>query len=291
MVQRKVLGRGLAALIQERPIGDAGASEYAQIAVDQIVANRFQPRARFDEETLSELAASVKARGVIQPVLVRRAPNGYELIAGERRLRAARMAGLPTIPAVVRDAINDTEALGLSLLENVQRDDLNPVEEATAYQQLIERFHLTQEQVGEAIGKDRSSVANCLRLLRLPEAVRAFLTDGRLSLGHARTLLVIEDPQVLTMLAHRIVEEGLSVRQVERLVKETSQQRGAGRRALTPRARRGAEPHVAALQSELQQRLATRVRIRHGRKRGIIEIEYYSLEDLDRLVGIFRRGG
>ncbi len=295
-MQRKVLGRGLSALIQERPVTESAGrqpssgSEYAQIVVDQIVANRLQPRTYFDEEKLKELSASIKASGVIQPVLVRRTASGYELIAGERRLRAAKMAGLSTIPAVVRDELTDTEALGLSLLENVQRDDLNPIEEATAYQRLIEQCQLTQEQVGEAVGKDRSSVANCLRLLRLPDPVRAFLTDGRLSLGHARPLLVLEDPQVQSMLADRIVSEGLSVRQVEQLVKESARGRGVARRASAPRTRGGSEPHVASLETELQQRLATRVHIRHGRKRGTIEIEYYSLEDLDRLVGILRRG-
>lgn len=283
------LGRGLKALIPDAVAVDAAPTApalprtgVAELPVAEIRPNHLQPRRQFSEEKSAELAASIKARGVIQPILVRRrAEGGYELIAGERRLRAVQALGWPTIPAAIRSA-TDAESLELALLENLQRDDLNPVEEAQGYQRLTVEFNLTQDQIAESVGKDRSSVANALRLLKLPASILEALRARRITTGHAKALLAVEEPRSQLRLFARMLRQGMTVRASERLSRPHDAQRRG----------RAADPHVADLEQSLQQALGTRVRILHRRHRGKIMVEYYSLDDLDRLTArLLRKTG
>src|SRR5437016_1433046 len=265
------LGRGLGALLSSTPGTEETISE---IPIDQIAVNPNQPRKLFDSESLSELAASIRSSGVIQPVVVRRHGAGYQLIAGERRWRAARQAGLARIPAVVREA-TDAQSLEIALVENLLREDLNPMEEAEAYQRLLAEFDWTQEDLGERVGKDRSSVANCLRLLKLPDLIQDDLRAGRLTMGHARALLSLPSPAEQLKLRAEILAHSWSVRATEAGVQR--KQRHAPRRA----GRRSAE--LAALEDSLRETLATRVRLVGTERAGRIEIVYTSAEDLERL--------
>lgn len=274
MEQRKALGRGLEALI---PTQDQGQREQVQsLSVAQIVPSRFQPRLNFSEAKIRELAQSIKEKGVIQPVLVRSIGGGqYELIAGERRLRALKSLGLAQVPAIVR-RVSDADLLETSIIENIQREELNPVEEAKAYRRLAQEFGQTQDQIAKAVGKDNTSISNLLRILNLPEKILDYLSKDFLSLGHAKAILAFPDARHQLSLAERIVKKGLSVRQAE--------QAGQARRPAGRDAKRlNQDSAIRSLEDRLQRHLGTKVRIRHGRKRGIIEIEYFSLEDLDRL--------
>lgn len=274
-IRRRGLGRGLGALIpgaaqpalKEEPPAVEG---WAQI--DAIAPNPFQPREVFDEEALAELTASIREKGLLQPVVVRRAGDGrYQLIAGERRFRAAQRAGLTRIPIVVRDA-DDGEALELALIENLQRENLNPVEEARAYQRLVDEFGLGQEDVARRVGKSRSAVTNSMRLLQLPPEVMAQLESGALSAGHARSLLALPSTQAQAALARDVVAQRLSVRDTEQLVRE---------RARLP----AVDVEQRAVESDLARALGTRVRLRHNKDgSGRIVIEYYSLDELDGLL-------
>lgn len=268
MSTHPALGRGLKALIPE---GES-KSQTMTIATALVTANRWQPRERFNEEKLAELIASIKENGLLQPIVVRPRPGGYELIAGERRLRAAQALGHTEIPAMIRD-VEDREALELSLLENLQRDDLNPIEAAKGCQRLIDEFGLTQEQVAQRLGKNRSSVANGLRLLKLPGVIQAAVQQEELTEGHARALLGLSTTAEQLRIFEQLRREHLSVREVEHATRRTH------------RTRKGAagDPHLRALEEQLQRHLGTRVRISHGRKRGRIIIDYYSSEDLTRL--------
>lgn len=278
---RKPLGRGLEALIPgaARPSATAipeptEVVATAEVAIDSIRPNPWQPRLEFDEEALAELVASVKTQGVIQPLLVRAASDGgYELIAGERRLRAAERAGLDRVPVVVRE-VSDAESLELALIENIQRDDLSPLEEANAYRRLVDEFGLTQDQVAERVGKSRPTVANTLRLLRLPGSIREDLARGRLTAGHARVLLAIEDPEGQLRAARQILARQLSVRETERLAPRPR----ASAKATTQ------DVHRLALERDLATALGTRVRVRPRGRGGRVEIEYYSNEELQGLV-------
>lgn len=279
---RKALGRGLDALIpgagRSAPVSDhaSEATESADlsVAIYRIRPNPRQPRTEFDEHHLTELVASIRTQGVIQPLLVRRTPDGdYELVAGERRLRAAERAGLTHVPVFVRE-ISDGESLELALVENIQRDDLSPLEEAAAYQRLVSEFGHTQEQVAERVGKSRPAVANALRLLRLPDAIKKDLARGRLSAGHARVLLSIDDPDAQLRAAKQIQARQMSVRDAEHLA--------SARKAPTRATAR--DPNRVALERELSAALGTRVRITPKGKGGSIEIEFYSAEELEGLV-------
>ncbi|MEB2283366.1 MAG: hypothetical protein B6D46_06335 [Polyangiaceae bacterium UTPRO1] len=278
---RKALGRGLDALIP-------GAGKAAQVptavseqvpadrmvALDKIHPNPRQPRVEFEEEALAELAASIKVQGVIQPLLVRPLSDGdFELVAGERRLRAAERAGLTHVPVYMRE-LSDEESLELALVENLQRDDLSPLEEATAYQRLMDEFGLTQERVAQRVGKSRPTVANALRLLRLPEAIKQDIARGRLTAGHARVLVSIDNPEAQLRAAKQIQARQMSVRDAEHLV--------AARKSTAAAA--PSDPHRAALERELGTILGTRVRIAAKGRGGKIEIEYYSPEQLQGLV-------
>ncbi len=285
------LGRGLEALLATRPTAStadaAERQELQRIAVARIHPNPYQPRVEFKPNELAELEASLKANGLLQPIVVRPRPNGdgFELIAGERRLRAATRIGWEEIPAVVK-AIDDQMLLTLALVENLQRSNLNPIEEAQGYQRLISDFTLTQQQIAELVGKDRTTIANILRLLGLPETVRRILQDGHITLGHARALLAITDERQLTTLANEIVVHGLTVRDVEERAR-------AGHAARPrPRARRGAvksetPPAIRRAGEELRRLLQTDVSIsQRDSGRGAIEIVFYSADDLDRLLDL-----
>jgi len=273
---RKALGRGLSALLHEVEAKPAGAE---QVDLDLIDPNPLQPRHDFPPSTLKELADSIRSSGVVQPVLLRRADARYELVAGERRWRAARMAGLTSIPALVRD-LNDRDALELALTENLLREDLNAIEVARAYEVLQQKFQLTHEEIAERLGTNRSTVTNTLRLLRLPPPIQEMIVSGRLSSGHARALLSLDSAAEQTRLAGQIVKEGLSVRQVEsKVALQTS--KPAGQKG--PAEVKQLDPNTRAAILELERVLGTRVKIVGGGDRGKIEISYYSSNDLDRI--------
>ena len=294
MTRRSGLGKGLSSLIppsQERP----DSATLAEVSIDEIIPNPLQPRLHFDEESMAELATSISHVGVLQPILVRPVDGGYQLIAGERRWRAARRAGLTTVPAVVRSS-DDVSAVEEALVENLQRDDLTPLEEAAAYQQLIEDFGVTHEDVAKRVGKSRSAVTNTLRLLGLPPGVQHLLADGKLSAGHARALLGTPDRTLQERLAQQAVSDGWSVRTMEEAVRrggapvapvEPRSQRdtpadGAGLRPAT----RLRPPGLLELEQLLADLLDTRVAVQMGAKRGKVTIEFADLADLER---IYRR--
>jgi ParB family chromosome partitioning protein len=279
-VSRKALGKGLDALIPDLggPRAAADQAGVAEISLDEIAANPYQPRTRMSDAALEDLRESIGARGVLQPVIVRRKADGYELVAGERRLQAARLAELKTVPAIVK-RVSDSEALEIALVENLQREDLNPIDEARGYRELINRFNLTQEDLAKKIARDRSTIANSLRLLKLPEPVRSGLEEGKITMGHARALLGLTEPRHIENVYRMILHRGLSVRQVEAVV----------RRRLRARKSRGksqarVDPEVAGIEERLMRKLGTRVRVLYHGGHGKIEIEFYSNDDLTRII-------
>ena len=276
MKQRGGLGRGLSALIP----GAAEEGGLVEVPVGAIAPNPRQPREAFGEESLGALADSIREVGVLQPIVVRRQDRGYELVAGERRLRAARLAGLATVPAVIRET-DESESLREALIENIHRQDLAPLEMAAAFQELQDDLGVSQDELAERLGYSRPHVANTIRLLQLPAEVQKLVADGSLSAGHARSLLALEDPVGQRTVALRVAAEGLSVRQVEDLVKSYR-----GGRAGRPTGRTPRQQEAWVLQAEelLTDRLATRVQIQMGRRKGKIVIEVGSREDLDRIV-------
>ena len=269
-MSKRGLGRGLGALLSGDPMeGDS----LKQLRIDQISPNPNQPRKSFDINSLNELSASIRQSGVLQPVVVRRAGGGYQLVVGERRLRAAKMAGLETVPAVIRD-VTDAESLELALVENLLREDLNPMEEAEAYERLLAGFGWTQEELAGRVGKDRSSIANGLRLLRLPAIIQDDLRSGRLTMGHARALLSLTSPADQLRLREQILAHSWSVRTTEEGVQRSHILRRAPRRSA----------ELGAIEDSLRERLATRVRLVGSERRGRIEIVYASREELERVV-------
>jgi len=282
-MERKALGKGIGALIPEREAGRRDEIIYVQ--TDLIKPNPFQPREDFVQESIEELAQSIKEKGVIQPLLVRRKGDYYELIAGERRLRASNLLGLKELPILVKD-VTDEDSLEMALIENIQREGLNPIEEAHAYQYLIEKFEVTQEKISEVLGKARVTITNTLRLLKLPQEIQQEMKKGRLSFAHGRALLEVTDENLQRRLAQEAISKGLSVRELESLVK-TRRVRGSRRGGVSSST---SDPHVAVLEEELQHALATKVRISKKKKRGHILIEFYSQDDLERIVGVIRGG-
>ncbi len=275
--KRPALGRGLAALIPgAAPTAPAPAGLRA-LPIEKVHPNRGQPRKHFEPQALAELVESVKARGVLQPIIVRRLGDSYELVAGERRWRAAQQAGLHEIPAVVKD-LADTDVLQVAIIENVQRADLDPLEEAEAYQRLIREHQLTQEDVAKAVGKNRTTITNALRLLNLPEPVLHMLADGRLTAGHARAIMQMPDNKAMQKLADEIVARKLSVRDAEQRA------RLAKKPATNAKGEPAASPAEVAVQERLQRKLATKVRLHHRKGKGRIEIFFHSLDELDRLL-------
>ncbi len=271
------LGRGLDAIFAENTVETGGA---VTLRLSEIEPNRNQPRKEFDEAALSELADSISEHGLLQPILVRPMPDGgYRIVAGERRWRACRMAGLSEIPAVIRE-LSELESAQIALVENLQREDLNPLEEAEGYGVLIETYGMTQEEAAKTVGKSRPAVANALRLLSLPESVKTLLREGKLSTGHARALLTIEDASQIEKAALLITEKGLSVRAAERLAREKK------------RRKKPENPHRNILFSEaelaLREQLGRKVSINGTRKKGTLQIEFYGEEDLKELLKSFR---
>jgi len=284
---RKALGRGLSALLSAD--NSAGAENSSEIAIDLIDPSSVQPRTRFDDRSLKELAMSIRENGIVQPVLLRPSGSRYELVAGERRWRAAQLAGLERIPAVIREIPND-KLLELALIENIQREDLNPIEEARAYQNLIETVGLTQESLAQRVGRDRSYVTNLMRLLRLPDDLQQLVQEGKLSAGHARTLLGADDVGVLRRMARKIIEKGLSVRETERMIRQLASDRGRRQKKVSDRSD---DPNIKAAEARLRRKLGTRVTIAANKSRpgGKIEIEYYDERELDRFYGLLMAGG
>jgi ParB family chromosome partitioning protein len=282
MNSKRGLGRGLGALLSSEPTeGDV----LLDLSVTQISPNPNQPRKAFESGALDDLAASIRAAGVIQPIVVRQVGDGYQLIAGERRWRAARQAGLDRIPAIVREA-TDAESLELALVENLLREDLNPMEEAEAYRHLLTQFDWTQEQLAQRIGRDRTSIANVLRLLKLPEEIQADLRGGRLTMGHARALLALDTRAEQLELRDQILAHDWSVRATENSIRAAELESPPKR---TPRRRRGHSVELAALEQSLQRALMTRVLISGNERRGKIEIVYANPEELERLSEILAR--
>ena len=277
-MNRKALGRGLGALLaSDRTIE---LPEPGELEIESIVPGPMQPRTEFDDQSLGHLAESIKTHGVVQPVLVRRIEDHYELVAGERRWRAAKLAGLRTIPAVIRD-IADKDLLEVALIENVQREDLNPIEEAQAYSKLIETVGLTQEALAERVGRDRSYITNYLRLLKLPEDIQQLVKTKRISTGHARTLLGLQHVDLQRLVARQIINNDLSVRATEDIVRKRTEKTSSTRRAP---AAATVDPNVRAAESKLRRALGTQVRIlEDGTGAGKLEISYFNQQDLDRL--------
>lgn len=273
------LGKGLGALIKETKSGSQ-EQNIRDVEVSKIVPNKRQPRTNFNEAELQELAASIKEKGILQPLIVRPIASGnFELIAGERRWRAAKTLGLTKVPVVIRKA-TDEDSLEIALIENIQRANLNPIEEAQAFEQLINEFELTQEQIATKVGKERSTVANMLRLLSLPKEIQDYLGQDEISMGHARALLALANRKQQLDICLRVISEKLSVRETERLVTEILQGESAPKKA--KRMRR--DPHVADLEEKLQKIMGTQVVVRNRGKLGRIEIYYYSLDEFDRLM-------
>ncbi len=285
--KKLALGKGLDALIPGPvPQGDdmtdrLSDKPYMECETDLIQPNRFQPRSSFASEELAQLSESIRAQGVLQPLLVRRIDTGFELVAGERRLRAAKMAGLARVPVVIKD-VSDGEMLEMSIVENIQRENLNPMEEAQAYQRLITEFGLTQEQAAGRVGKSRSAVANFLRLLHLPDGIKDSIVKGQLSMGHARALLGADTAAQQNSAWRAIIGKGLSVRQTEALIKRLRQ----ASEAVEKRKTTSEDRHLTTVAEDLSRRFGTRVEIKKRGKKGKLEIEFYSTEDLNRLLGL-----
>jgi ParB family chromosome partitioning protein len=277
--KRMALGKGLGALLPEVGQGEPRTLFYC--GIEEIVPNRSQPRKHFDESKLQELTESIKEKGILEPLIVRRVDQGYELIVGERRWRAAQKAGLKEVPVLVKE-VEGREALELSLIENLQREDLNPVEEAEAFKRLTEEFNISQGDLAARLGKDRTTITNALRLLKLPLEVRNELLQNRITSGHARAILSLETKEKQKELCNLIIKKGLSVREAEAVAKRWSEK--PKKTATKERRRTDLESQLNSLQDSLRQYLGTKVRITPKGKRGKIEIEYYSNEDLERII-------
>lgn len=273
---KKALGKGLSALIPEYK--EEKQESVMELKITDIEANDNQPRKQFDEEGLMNLAQSIKEHGIVQPIIVRKDGSIYQIVAGERRWRAARLAGLKTVPVVVKD-YTDEQLLEIALIENLQREDLNPIEEANAYKVLIDEYSLSQEEIGKRIGKSRSAITNSIRLLNLPTEIVDYLIAGKITAGHARALLTIEDDKKKIEIADRIIKENLNVRQVEKLTREKKRTRKTKTKSA----------EISDLEERLRNALGTKVTITHGRKKGKIEIEYYGIDDLDKIISIIEK--
>jgi ParB family chromosome partitioning protein len=271
---KKALGKGLGAFIPEE-FGILKEDRYAEVEIEKVKPNPEQPRTQFDEQSIEELARSIKETGIIQPVLVVPEEDHYKIIVGERRWRAAQKAGLRAIPVIIRNIAREKQ-LEISLVENIHREDLNPLEIASAFQRLSEELGLTQQEIADKVGKDRASVANYLRLLKLPEEIKKLIRENKLSMGQARAILALEDQSVQLQVARLVVDKGLSVRETEKLVQRY--------REKPPRAQKSLEdPDLKALEEELIKFLGTKVVINGNRNKGAIKIFYFSLDDLNRI--------
>ncbi len=282
--KKLALGKGLGALIPDISAAGDMERDYFYCQVSRIRPNRYQPRKKFNEQELAALSASIKEQGIIQPLLIRKLEDGYELVAGERRLRAAKLAGYRDVPCVIKD-LTEKQVLEMSLVENIQRENLNPMEEADAYHRLITEFELTQEEAAIHVGKSRSAVANFLRLRQLPESIKESIIDGVLSMGHARALLGIPNKAQQSAVWREVVSKGLSVRETESLVNRLKKETGPGKK----RQEGSDEIYFANISEELSRSFGTKVQIRRRGQKGKVEIEFYSNEDLDRLLHLLNR--
>lgn len=275
--QQRGLGKGLGALIRETE-SEVGGS-VSELKITELEANQNQPRRYFDDAALQELADSIKLHGIVQPIIVRKTDESYQIVAGERRWRAARLAGLKTVPVVIKDYSN-VQVMQIALIENLQRQDLNSIEEALAYKSLLEEHDLTQEEISEKIGKSRSAIANTLRLLNLPEEIKEMVVHGKISAGHARALLSINDKKRQIEIAQKIVEQQLNVRDIEKLAAE---------KPYVEKVPKKKDVEIIELEERLKRTLATKVNIIHKKDKGKIEIEYYSNDDLDRILELLQK--
>lgn len=288
-MSKRGLGKGLGALIPTTNLVqfDSEKDMITEVNIEEIIPNKFQPRENFDSEKLAELAASIKEHGVLQPVIIRPHSDGFELVVGERRLRASKLLGLEKIPAVIK-TLSDQDMTEIALIENIQRQNLNPVEEAKAYRRLMEEFGLTQDAIGKKLGKSRPFIGNFLRLLNLPEEILELLEKEQLSAGHGRALLSIEDKQLQFALANQIIENQLSVRDTEKLVKKSLKNRkqrdGISHQKLI------VSPILNDIQERLRQKFSTKVIIKDDGNQGKIEIEYYDYDDLQRIIELLNIG-
>lgn len=272
---KKGLGKGLGALITSAETEDNGVRE---IRINEVEPNSGQPRKNFNDEKLAQLAQSIKQHGIVQPLIVQRDASQYKIVAGERRWRAARIAGLKTVPVIIRD-LSNKQVMEIALIENLQREDLNPIEEAEAYERLISEFTMTQEEIAGTVGKSRPAIANSLRLLTLQEKIRVRLIDGELTSGHARALLAVEDQELQVRASDEVIKKGLNVRETELLVKRLTQQKQTKKKKVD-------EVEYLAIEERFREVLGTKVKIMNNKNKGKIMIEYYSLDELDRLVGL-----
>lgn len=284
MEKRKALGRGLEALIPGPSEEKKDTQQIVNIDVTEIISNRYQPRQTFSPQLMEELINSIKEKGFIQPLVVRRIPSGYELVAGERRFRAAKELGLSQVPVIIKDIKEEKDLLELALIENLQREDLNPIEKAQAYKRLIEEFGMDEEKIAQLVGKDTVSIINTLRLLKLPQVIQEKIMQGELSEGHGRAILSLETSEAQIELAERIIREKLSVREAENRARSLKIK---GKKRIIWKKK---DPQLDFWEEELQRIFGTRVRIIHRRERGKIELEYYSLKDLERLISLLKRG-
>jgi ParB family chromosome partitioning protein len=277
---KQALGKGLKAFIPEE-FGILKAETYAELEIEKLTPHPLQPRMKFDEKGIDELAQSIKEAGVLQPIIVVPSDGGYRILIGERRWRAAQKAGLRKVPVIIRN-IPQNKQLEATLIENLQREDLNPIEIALSYKRLIEEMNLTQEEIAEKVGKDRASVANFIRLLRLPGEIQDEIQSGKLSMGHAKALLAVEESKILLSLAQKIIHKGLSVRETESLVARLKKQPGQKKTK--------ADPNLDAVQEELLRAIGAKVLISGSQKRGMIKIYYFSLEELNRIFELLKGG-
>jgi ParB family transcriptional regulator, chromosome partitioning protein len=280
MINKRGLGKGLGALIPENE--EKIQNAIIEMKITDVEPNENQPRKAFDDQALTDLSESIKEHGVVQPIIVRQIGNGYQIIAGERRWRASRLAGKKTIPAIVKDCSN-LEVMELALIENLQREDLNSIEEALAYKSLIEEYNMTQDEIAKQIGKSRPAIANSLRLLQLPQNIKNMIAEGKITQGHARALLAIDGEKKQLEMAEKIINQQLNVRQIEKLAKETKHKE-----------KNDAPPdkyqlEINQLEEKLKTALGTKVTIQHKSNKGRIEIEYYSNEELDRIVDLLEK--
>ncbi|KZE78840.1 ParB/RepB/Spo0J family partition protein [Paenibacillus elgii] len=276
------LGKGLDALLPALSINED--DKVVEIPLAQLRPNPYQPRRNFNDETIQELADSIKEHGVIQPIIVRSVLKGYEIIAGERRFRASQVCGKPTVPAVVKK-FSDQQVMEIALIENVQREDLNALEIAIAYQALIDQFKLTQEELSLKVGKSRSHIANFLRLLQLPEEVKEYVSRGTLSMGHAKAIVGLKDKKVIKALADTAIKEQWSVRELEEEVKKLEEKADSKKMKLKPKRK---DPYINQLEESLREMYRTTVKIKHSNNKGKIELLYYSKDDLDRLLELLQ---
>ena len=278
---KRGLGRGLRALIPD--METVTGHEVRELPIDGILPNPFQPRKRFDESKLEELAESIRQHGIVQPLVVRQKGDSYELVVGQRRLQAARIIGLEKVPVIVK-AFEDIEMVQVALIENLQREELNVIEEAEAYRRLVEEFGMTQEELAKVLGRSRPTITNTLRLLNLSPEVQAIVSRGTISMGHARALLAVDDLRLQEKVCKHVVEKQLSVRETEEIVRRVV---ATGRlHKAKPRTDQAKDPHIVSIEERLRRAFGTQVRVRPGKKKGRIEIEYYNDEDLERILSL-----